>query len=227
MGGKSSTISTSEQRILSMQIQQSSYGLALPIVFGQNRIAGNLIDYTDFTAVATTTRTTQGGKGGGGVTQEDTKYTYEAAVIMGLCHGPIAGIPSWWRDKERRYGLRQDAPVPAQVVEVVEHPDDDQQQRSTAKCQQRVTVGLHGEERHDATHKDRQPAGDRRGMRMILAPHRVIQQIQSLRHRLQQPQRQRGDGQRQQRCGWIETTNHANSSSPATTGIGDFKRSRR
>ncbi len=107
MGGKSSTISTSEQRILSMQIQQSSYGLALPIVFGQNRIAGNLIDYTDFTAIATTTRTTQGGKGGGGVTQEDTKYTYEAAVIMGLCHGPIAGIPSWWRDKERRYGLRE------------------------------------------------------------------------------------------------------------------------
>lgn len=105
MGGKSSTISTSEQRILSLQIQQSSYGLALPIVFGQNRIAGNLIDYTDFTAVATTTRTTQGGKGGGGVTQEDTKYTYEAAVIMGLCHGPIAGIPSWWRDKERRYDL--------------------------------------------------------------------------------------------------------------------------
>ena len=105
MGGKSSTISTSEQRILSMQIQQSSYGLALPIVFGQNRIAGNLIDYTDFTAIATTTRTTQGGKGGGGVAQEDTKYTYEAAVIMGLCHGPIAGIPSWWRDKERRYDL--------------------------------------------------------------------------------------------------------------------------
>ena len=60
MGGKSSTISTSEQRILSMQIQQSSYGLALPIVFGQNRIAGNLIDYTDFTAIATTTRTTPG-----------------------------------------------------------------------------------------------------------------------------------------------------------------------
>ncbi len=107
MGGKSSTISTSEQRILSMQIQQSSYGLALPIAFGQNRIAGNLIDYTDFTAIATTTRTTQGGKGGGGVTQEDTKYTYEAAVIMGLCHGPIAGIPSWWRDKERRYDLAE------------------------------------------------------------------------------------------------------------------------
>ena len=108
------------------------------------------------------------------------------------------------------------------VAGIVEHPDDDQQQRSTAKCQQRVTVGLHGEERHDAAHKDRQPAGDRRGMRMILAPHRVIQQIQSLRHRLQQPQRQRGDGQRQQRCGWIEAAKHENSRSSAQIGIGGF-----
>lgn len=32
MGGKSSTISTSEQRILSLQVQQSSQGLTLPVV---------------------------------------------------------------------------------------------------------------------------------------------------------------------------------------------------
>ena len=108
MGGKSSTISTSEQRILSLQVQQSSYGLTLPVVFGQNRLAGNLIDYTDFTAIATTTRTRSGGKGGGGkVTQEDTKYTYEAAVIMGLCHGQIAGVVSYWRDKDRHFDLSE------------------------------------------------------------------------------------------------------------------------
>ena len=105
MGGKSSTISTSEQRILSLQVQQSSYGLTLPVVFGQNRLAGNLIDYTDFTAIATTTRTRSGGKGGGG--QEDTKYTYEAAVIMGLCHGQIAGVVSYWRDKDRHFDLSE------------------------------------------------------------------------------------------------------------------------
>lgn len=105
MGGKRSTISTSEQRIMSLQVQQSSYGFALPVVFGQNRLSGNLIDYTDFTAVATTERTRSGGKGGGGVTQEHTTYTYEAAVVMALCHGPIAGVPRYWRDKEKHEGL--------------------------------------------------------------------------------------------------------------------------
>lgn len=106
MGGKKSTISTSEQRIMSLQVQQSSYGLTLPVVFGQNRLAGNLIDYSDFTAIAHTTRTSAG-KGGGGVTQEYTTYTYEAAVIMALCHGPINGVVSYWRDKTRRKDLEE------------------------------------------------------------------------------------------------------------------------
>ena len=37
MGGKSSTISTSEQRILSLQVQQSAQGLTLPVVYGRAR----------------------------------------------------------------------------------------------------------------------------------------------------------------------------------------------
>ena len=49
MGGKSSTISTSEQRILSLQVQQSSQGLTLPVVYGRARVAGNLVWYGDFT----------------------------------------------------------------------------------------------------------------------------------------------------------------------------------
>ncbi len=64
MGGNSSTISTSEQRILSLQVQQSSQGLTLPVVYGRTRIAGNLIWYGDFTAIEKTT-TTSSGKGGG------------------------------------------------------------------------------------------------------------------------------------------------------------------
>ncbi|MDO5686751.1 MAG: phage tail protein [Neisseria sp.] len=105
MGGKSSTISTSEQRILSLQVQQSSYGLAVPIIYGRTRVAGNLIWYGDFTAVEHTTTTSQGGKGGGGVTQKDTKYTYDAAVIMALAEGEIKGVVSVWREKERFFSL--------------------------------------------------------------------------------------------------------------------------
>ena len=101
MGGKSSTISTSEQRILSLQVQQSSQGLTLPVVYGRARVAGNLVWYSDFTTYEHKTTTRQGGKGGGGVKQEDVKYTYEAAVMMALCEGEIKGVTRIWRDKEK------------------------------------------------------------------------------------------------------------------------------
>lgn len=108
MGGKSSTISTSEQRILSLQVQQSSQGLTLPVVYGRARVAGNLIWYGDFTTYGHKTTTRQGGKGGrGGVKQEDVKYTYEAAVMMALCEGEIKGVTRIWRDKEKFSSLAQ------------------------------------------------------------------------------------------------------------------------
>ena len=107
MGGKTSTISNSEQRILSLQVQQSSQGLTLPVVYGRARVAGNLIWYGDFTAIETKTTTRQGGKGGGGVKQEDISYTYEAAVMMALCEGEIKGIGRIWRDKEKFESLSQ------------------------------------------------------------------------------------------------------------------------
>lgn len=107
MGGKTSTISNSEQRILSLQVQQSSQGLTLPVVYGRARVAGNLIWYGDFTTIETKTTTRQGGKGGGGVQQEDTSYTYEAAVMMALCEGEIKGVGRIWRDKEKFESLSQ------------------------------------------------------------------------------------------------------------------------
>ena len=107
MGGKTSTISNSEQRILSLQVQQSSQGLTLPVVYGRARVAGNLIWYGDFTTIETKTTTRQGGKGGGGVKQEDISYTYEAAVMMALCEGEIKGIGRIWRDKEKFESISQ------------------------------------------------------------------------------------------------------------------------
>ena len=102
-GGGGSTISTSEPRLGAMRVQQSSYGVTLPIVYGRTRVTGNLIWYGDFVAIAHTTTTTSGGKGGGGggVTQQSTTYTYEAAVMMALCEGPVGGVVSAWRGKER------------------------------------------------------------------------------------------------------------------------------
>lgn len=98
--GHSSTISHEDPRINALQIQQSTYGGVIPVVFGTNRIAGNLLDYIDFTAIAHTTTQSSGGKGGGGVTQTDTTYTYTVAAIIGLCEGSIAGVGRVWKDKD-------------------------------------------------------------------------------------------------------------------------------
>ena len=107
MGGKSSTITSAEERILSLQVQRSSQGLTLPVIYGRTRVAGNLIWYGDFTTIEHKTTTRQGGKGGGGVTQEDIKYTYEAAVMLALCEGEISGVGRIWRDKEKFDSLAQ------------------------------------------------------------------------------------------------------------------------
>lgn len=100
MGGKTATISNSEQRLLSLQVQQSSQGLTLPVVYGRTRIVGNLIWYGDFAALEHKT-VTRSGKGGGGVKQVDIKYDYEAAVALALCEGEIQGVTAVWRDKEK------------------------------------------------------------------------------------------------------------------------------
>jgi hypothetical protein len=98
--GHSSTISHEDPRINALQIQQSTYGGVIPVVFGTNRIAGNLLDYVDFTPIAHTTTQSSGGKGGGGVTQTDTTYTYTVAAIIGLCEGSIVGVGRVWKDKD-------------------------------------------------------------------------------------------------------------------------------
>jgi hypothetical protein len=50
-GGSSSNINTSTQRISSFQVNQSSYGAPIKLVFGTAMISAVLSDYVDFTAV--------------------------------------------------------------------------------------------------------------------------------------------------------------------------------
>lgn len=105
-GGKST--STVAEKLASIQLQTSSYGGCLAIVYGTTRIPGNLLDYDDFTAIPHTT-TQKVGKGGGGSTMSQTTYTYTAGVIMALCEGPVVSINQVWVDKEigsmSRYGF--------------------------------------------------------------------------------------------------------------------------
>lgn len=105
MGGKTTTISNSAPMLGALRVQQSSYGVTIPVVFGRTRIPANLGWYNDFTAIPHTTTTESGGKGGGGVRQSQTDYTYEAAVIVFLGEGTISAVPSAWRGKERYTSL--------------------------------------------------------------------------------------------------------------------------
>lgn len=99
--GGGQTISTSESKIGALRVQTSSYGYPISIVYGKTRVSVNMIWYGDFKAIPHTSSQSSGGKGGGGVTQENTTYTYQTAVAMGVCEGPIQDIGVVWASKEQ------------------------------------------------------------------------------------------------------------------------------
>lgn len=96
MGGGKKGVSPKAPAIASLQLQTSCWGRAIPLVYGMTRLAGNLLWYGDFKAIPHTQST--GGKGGGGGAY--TTYTYQAAVVLGLCQGPISGVGRVWADKK-------------------------------------------------------------------------------------------------------------------------------
>ena len=72
-----------------LRIQTSITGKARPIGWGQGRIAGNIIQYSGFTA-----RRLPSGKGGGSSGKGNSgtgSYTYTVTVQVGICEGPIQG----------------------------------------------------------------------------------------------------------------------------------------
>jgi hypothetical protein len=94
----STTPLSQKQTILSaIRVSTAEYGSALSIVYGQQRVAAKLLDYTDFVAIPHYSQTSSGGKGGGGNQNSNTPtYTYTAAVIAGLCAGQIGSLKSVW-----------------------------------------------------------------------------------------------------------------------------------
>ena len=83
----------------SLQVQTSTSTLPIPIVWGRNKIAPNILWFANFKAVPGGSGKGVGGKGGlfsgGGA---GNSYTYTADLIMGLCEGPIAGVGLLWKD---------------------------------------------------------------------------------------------------------------------------------
>lgn len=114
----SPTISTVEPVVASLRVQSSVYGATVPLVYGRARMSGNLVWYGGFKAIPHTSVQSSGGKGGGGVTTTDTKFTYQAAVIMALGEGPINNILSGWRGKQH-YTATPSNNVPIAEVETI------------------------------------------------------------------------------------------------------------
>jgi hypothetical protein len=75
-----------------LQIQTAVNTLPIPIVWGANKLAPNLIWYDDFQ--------TYGGMAGGKgslFASSTSDYTYSASIILALCEGPIDTIGLVWK----------------------------------------------------------------------------------------------------------------------------------
>ena len=83
-------------KLLTFRVSTSAAGIAIPIVFGTQRIGGNMIWAGDFAS----SQQSSGGKGKGG-----SQNVYSISFAMGLCEGPIAGIGKVWADKDRYSSL--------------------------------------------------------------------------------------------------------------------------
>lgn len=90
--GGSKPNSTTPAAYTQMQIQTSTEGMALPVVWGTNRVAPNLIYIANFNRTAGDGGKKGGGKGGGKSKSGSTNYNYTADIIMAVCEGPVSFI---------------------------------------------------------------------------------------------------------------------------------------
>ncbi len=88
-------------RLKDLEVQVSTYGKMIPILYGTARIAGNVIWSRPIREVATTTQASSGGgKGGGGIgggstrsaSHSQTTYRYSATLAISLCEREIAEV---------------------------------------------------------------------------------------------------------------------------------------
>ncbi|HXY56976.1 MAG TPA: phage tail protein [Methylocystis sp.] len=81
-----------------LQLQTAANVLPIPLLWGMNKVAPNIIFYGGFHAVPQFSYTpSSGGKGGvfgggGGGSWQLSGWTYAADLMMALCEGPVVGI---------------------------------------------------------------------------------------------------------------------------------------
>lgn len=97
--------STQGPRLDDLKVQVSTYGGAIPTIYGTARVGGNVIWSTDKLEIGTTQTA---GKGGG---SSNTSYQYFVHMAIALCYGPITGIRKIWQDGKLIYDASSGASV--------------------------------------------------------------------------------------------------------------------
>lgn len=82
-------------RLASTQVQISSYGKAIALVYGNARLAGNIIWARDLVEID---RNQNAGGKGGGKKEQVGDYAYFATFAVAICEGPCARIDRIWAD---------------------------------------------------------------------------------------------------------------------------------
>ena len=84
-------------QLQNLSVQDSRYGAGIPIIYGNARVAGNVIWSTDLIQTQHNSSTV-GGKGGSTSGVTEITYTYSVHCAVGICAGPIAGLNTIWAD---------------------------------------------------------------------------------------------------------------------------------
>ncbi|MEM6382497.1 MAG: glycoside hydrolase/phage tail family protein [Pseudomonadota bacterium] len=84
-------------RLKNLDVQTSTEGAGIPIVYGRARLSGQMIWATRYEEEVTTTSKSTGGKGGGPKVKTTT-YSYYANFAIGLCEGTIGRVTRVWAD---------------------------------------------------------------------------------------------------------------------------------
>ena len=89
-------------RLADLSVQVSTYGKAIPSLYGTARMAGNILWSRPIEETATTTTSRSGGgKGGGGARSSATTYSYSVSLAIAMCEGPIDKVLRVWADAQQ------------------------------------------------------------------------------------------------------------------------------
>lgn len=99
IGWSEASSASDGKRLENFKVQDSRYGLAIPVSFGAVRVAGNVIWVSDL--IETQHKEDTGlGKGGGMTGSSRNTYSYCLHVAVALGEGPIGDVRTIWADNK-------------------------------------------------------------------------------------------------------------------------------